>query len=313
MNTSIRPGVYPTMITPFTNENSIDYDAVDALVEYYAEAGCDGIFALCQSSEIFFMSDDEKRALMKRIYATNGKRMQIVASSHTAEDLPTQIKQLAMMAEEGADASVIILNRTARSYESEDKCRRSIEKILNALPDVRFGIYECPYPYKRVASPELIRWCAQTGRIVFIKDTCCRVAQLEAKQKAANGTPLTIFNANTATLLDSMRLGVKGYSGVMANFHADLYVALIRLFKAEDPLAEDLQAFLTMASWIENQLYPVNAKAYRLMMGMNIGLHTRAKDPSLWNATFDSELRQLQRMEQCWRERLATCEMSKGV
>jgi len=301
------------MITPFDSGNAIDYGAVDELVEYYAASGCDGIFALCQSSEIFFLSDEEKRSLMKHIYAVNKGRMQLVASSHTAEDLPAQIRQLGMMAEEGADASVIILNRTARSYESEDVCRSNIEKILNALPDVRFGVYECPYPYKRVASPELIRWCAQTGRIVFIKDTCCRVEQLEVKQKAANGTPLTIYNANTATLLDSMKLGVKGYSGVMANFHADLYVALIRLFKAGNPLAEDLQAFLTTASWIENQLYPVNAKVYRRMLGMHIGPHTRARDPSLWNATFDSELRQLLRMERHWRERVATCEGQRGV
>jgi len=305
VNASIRPGIYPTMITPFTDSNTIDMEAVDSLVEYYAATECDGIFALCQSSEIFFLSEDEKRALMKRVYAANKGRMQIVASSHTADDLQTQIKQLAMMAEEGADASVIILNRTARSYESEDVAKANMEKILNALPDIRFGIYECPYPYKRVASPELIKWCADTGRIVFIKDTCCRTAELKAKQEAANGTPLTIYNANTATLLESMKLGIEGYSGIMANFHADLYVELVRLFKAGDPLAEALQGFLTMTSWIENQLYPVNAKVYRKMLGMNIGKHTRSKDPSLWNPTFDSELRQMYILEQEWRERLA--------
>ncbi len=305
MADSIRPGVYPTMITPFTDDNELDMGAVDALVEYYAECGCAGIFALCQSSEIFFMSDDEKRALMKRVSAANRGRMQLVASAHTAEDIQTQIKQLAMVGECGADAAVIILNRTARSYESEDVCKRSIERILNALPDMRFGMYESPYPYKRVASPELIKFCADTGRIVFIKDTTCRVAALKAKRQAAEGTPLMIFNANTATLLDSLRAGISGFSGVMANFHADLYVALMRLHAAGDPLADKLQAFLTMASWIENQLYPVNAKAYRRMLGMDIGIHTRSKDVSQWNPTFESELRQLHALECEWRERVA--------
>lgn len=301
---AIRPGIYPTMITPFTDGNEIDMEAVDALVEYYADCGCDGIFALCQSSEIFFLSDEEKRALMKRVYAANRGRMQLVASAHTADDAQAQIRQLALMAECGADASVIILNRTARSYEGEDACKRSIERILSALPDVRFGIYECPYPYKRVASPELIKWCADTGRIVFIKDTCCRLDELKAKQAAASGTPLTIYNANTATLLDSLRAGLCGYSGIMANFHADLYVKLMQLHKKGDPLADELQAFLTMASWIENQLYPVNAKAYRRMLGMHMGINTRSKDVSLWNPTFESELKQLYMAEQHWRERL---------
>ena len=304
MTNSIRPGIYPTMITPYTDDNRIDMAAVDQLVEYYAETGCDGIFALCQSSEIFFLSEEEKRALMRRVYRTNDGRMQLVASAHTASDLPTGVRQLGMMAEEGADAAVIILNRTAEQAESEDVVKANIERILNALPDVRFGIYECPYPYKRVASPDLIHWCAQTGRIVFLKDTCCRTAQLKEKQIAANGTPLTIYNANTATLLESMRLGIQGYSGIMANFHADLYVELMRLFQAGDPLADELQAFLTTASWIEDQLYPVNAKVYRHMHGMNIGMQTRAKDISLWNATFDSSLKQLNLLEEAWRERL---------
>ncbi len=306
MMQSIRSGVYPTMITPYTKDNVLDLNAVDQLVEYYAECGCDGIFALCLSSEIFHLSDAEKRTLLRRVMSANAGRMQIVASGHTADDLDGQIRQLAMVAEEGADAAVIILNRTAAKEANEDACRRHMEKLLNALPDVRFGIYECPYPYKRVASPDLIRWCAQTGRIVFIKDTCCDLDSLGRKQEAVKGTPLKIFNANTATLLDSMRLGVEGFSGIMANFHADLYIRLINMMRAGDPAAETLQAYLTMASWIENMLYPVCAKAYRAMLGMDITTVTRTKDVSAWTPTNASELRQLHTLEHAVRSRLLT-------
>ena len=304
MMQSIRSGVYPTMITPYTKDNMLDLDAVGQLVEYYAQCDCEGIFALCLSSEIFHLSDEEKRTLLRSVLSVNAGRMQIVASGHTADDLNSQIRQLAMTVEEGADAAVMILNRTAKPDESEDVCRHNIEKLLNALPDVRFGIYECPYPYKRVASPELMRWCAQTGRIVFIKDTCCDLASIQAKQQAVQGTPLKIFNANTATLLASMRLGVEGVSGIMANFHADLYTLLIRLMKADDPAAETLQAYLTMASWIENMLYPVCAKAYRALQGMSITTVTRTKDASAWTATNAAEIQQLHTLEQAVRSRL---------
>ncbi len=304
MDEKIRAGVYPTMITPYKDNDTLDMDAVDGLVEYYAACKCDGIFALCQSSEIFFLSEEEKIALMKRVYAANRGRMQLVASSHTADDLPTQIKQLGTMAEWGADACVMILNRIARQEESEDVCKRNIEAILNALPGVLFGIYESPYPYKRLASPELLKWCAQTDRIVFLKDTSCRVDDLRAKQAAVEGSNLTIYNANTATLLDSLRLGVCGYSGVMGNFHPDLYVHLLRLHHENNPLADELQAFLTMASWAEKQPYPVNAKYYRQMQGMDIQIHSRSNDASLWNPTLASELRQMLLLENLWRDRL---------
>ena len=36
--------------------------------------------------------------------------------------------------------------------------------------------------------------------------------------EAVRGSQLKIFNANSATLLDSMKFGISGFSGVMANF-----------------------------------------------------------------------------------------------
>lgn len=302
--TNAYPYVFPTMITPYTDDNRIDYEAVEALVEYYAEKKCDGIFALCQSSEIFYLSEDEKREIMKRIMDVNKGRMKIVASSHTACDINTQIKQLGAMADLGADASVIITNRLADPHDSDDVFKRNMEIIMKALPDVKFGLYECPYPYKRIVSAELTRWCADTGRVFFVKDTTCDVKAIKAKIEAAQGTPMSIYNANSATLLESLKVGARGFSGVMANFHADLYVSLINMYKAGDPRAEELQAFLTLSSFIEGHLYPVCAKAYRKMLGMNIGIHSRAYDAANWNPTLDSEIRQLFLLETLVRERL---------
>lgn len=50
---NIPDGVYPTMVTPFTEENKVDYNGVLELLNWYSEKGVDGIFAICQSSEIF--------------------------------------------------------------------------------------------------------------------------------------------------------------------------------------------------------------------------------------------------------------------
>lgn len=295
---SVRPGVYPTMITPYTDDNRVDLEAAAALVDFYAQNGCDGVFALCQSSEIFFLSDEEKRALMRAVAGANKGRMQLVASAHTAWDIQTQIRQLASMAENGADACVIILNRAAAQDEGEDVVRRNIEALLEALPDLSFGVYECPYPYKRMASTELLRWLARTGRVLFFKDTCCLAGLLAERQEAVAGTPLKLFNANTATLLDSLRQGIVGYSGVMANVHPDLYAALFRLHRAGSPDADGLQGFLTMASWVENRCYPVCAKYYHREFGVPMTLRSRVVQRSAWNATLEAEVRALRGWEE---------------
>ena len=65
MKKTIPDGVYPTMVTPFTEDNKIAYHAVEARIGWYAEKGVDGIFAICQSSEIFFLSFEERLELLR--------------------------------------------------------------------------------------------------------------------------------------------------------------------------------------------------------------------------------------------------------
>ena len=61
---TIPNGVYPTMITPFTEDNKIDYNAVEQLLGWY-DGKVDGVFAVCQSSEMFCLSFEERLELMR--------------------------------------------------------------------------------------------------------------------------------------------------------------------------------------------------------------------------------------------------------
>jgi len=292
------------MVTPFTRDNQIDYDAAAQIVEYYAACGCDGIFALCLSSEIFQLTDKESTSLLRFIVKANKRRMSLVASGHTACDINAQIRQLENMAECGAQETVLILNRLAMDTQSEDVVRRNAEKIFKALPDVRFGVYECPYPYKRLASNDLIKWFADTGRVGFFKDTCCDLSLIRQRIDVMKGTEMMLFNANSSTLLPSLQAGAAGFSGVMGNFHADLYVMLHKLHAADDHRAKTLQAFLSLASLMETRLYPVNAKYHFTLTGIDMTLATRCVDLLGWKSVYEDEIRYLYQMEEICRKEL---------
>ena len=131
------------------------------------------------------------------------------------------------------------------------------KKILDNMdPNVPLGFYECPYPYKRLLTPETISWCASTGRFYFLKDTCCDIAQIRKKLEVIEGSNLKLYNANTTTLLESMWEGAAGFCGVMDN--------------------------------------PVNAK-YHLseVEGLHVTLNSRTKDKSGLTETFKEEVRDL--------------------
>lgn len=286
-------GIYPTMITPYTTDNKIDYNAVEQLLAWYAERGVDGIFAICQSSEIFFLSFEERLELLKFIMAHKPANTAIVASGHVADDLDRQIYEAKAFADTGIDAYVFISNRFASPDESDDVLLKNMERAADALPEISLGVYECPHPYKRLLTPYILQKMAQTGKYQFLKDTCCDLTQLKQKLDAVKGTDLKIFNANSATLLDSLKLGCAGFSGVMANFHPEIYAKLYKIYKDDPAKAEILQDFIGFFSVAECQCYPVNAKYYLSLEGLDINPDSRSRSKAELTPSRQAEIRQM--------------------
>ena len=139
-----------------------------------------------------------------------------------------------------------------------------------------------------------LRWCAESGRFRFMKDTCCDEKLLESRLQALQGSRLKLFNANTTTFLSSLRAGAAGFSGVMLNFHPELYGWLLRHWQDSPAEAEQLQAFLTVFSFIERQAYPVNAKYHLSQLeGVLKSDYTRVKHREIMTDTFRLEVRQM--------------------
>ena len=274
----ISDGVWVTMVTPFTKDGKeIDYPAVERLVNWYIEQGVDGLFAVCQSSEMFYLSREERRKLGKFVVEKAAGRVPVVVSGHVSEDLEEQIAELRDSRDSGAQAVVLVSNRLAAPEESDEVWKERAQKILDAIPDCVFGIYECPYPYKRLMTPELLKWCASTGRFAFIKDTCCDLEQMKEKLEAISGSSIKLFNANSATILESMRMGAAGFCGVMANFHPRIYLELTHNWKGNRQRAEMCQHFATVTSFCELQMYPICAKYHLNLCGVPMELAGRVK------------------------------------
>ena len=287
-------GVWPVMLTPFTDDNEVDYEALGKLVDWYIENGAAGLFADCQSSEMFYLSLEERIKIAQFVKKQSDGRVPVVASGHISDKLEDQINELNAVAAAGVDAVILISNRLAKEDEDDTVWLENLKKIIQELPEnLPLGFYECPYPYKRIISPELLKWCAETGRFYFIKDTSCDLNNMEQKLKAIKGSHLKLFNANSSTLLETLQIGAAGFSGVMANFHPDLYVWLCRNYKKYPEKARKLADFLTLASMIERQVYPVNAKYAQLKYGNFQSIYTRTKNMDLLNKTAKLEVDQL--------------------
>ena len=279
-------GSWPVMLTPFTDSNEVDYEALKELVDWYIKNGVSGLFAVCQSSEMFYLSLEERIKYAKKTVEFAAGRVPVIASGHVSEKMEDQIEELNAIAETGVDAVILITNRLAKEDEDDsvwiDNCKKILDNIDAKIP---LGFYECPYPYKRLLSPETISWCASTGRFYFLKDTCCDINQIKEKLNVIKGSNLRLYNANTTTLLESMKEGAAGFCGVMDNFHPQLYTWLCDNYK--DKKAVEVSDFLTVASLIERQHYPVNAK-YHLseIENLHMTINSRVKNKEGLTDTF---------------------------
>lgn len=271
MNFEATYGVYPTMITPYRKNGEVDDTAVEALTEWYWKRGCDGIFADCQSSEIQFLTLDERvnilHTVIRKVHALaeqdpSRPRMTVVASGHVSDGFEDQVRELNAIAAEKPDALILISNRMDIANTSDEAWIADTGRLIAELPaEMPLGIYECPKPYKRLLSEKMLRWCVENGRFYFVKDTCCDADLIRSRLNICKGSHLKLFNANAQTLLETVRAGVYGYCGVMANFHPDLYTRLLKgdLNSADASLLQD---FLGLAATVEGQTYPCCAKYY---------------------------------------------------
>jgi len=269
--------IFTTMITPYKKDGSVDLEVAKKYVDWYFEQGITGIFSVCQSSEIFYLSLEEKIALNKVVYnhakaleKKNGRKFTVVSSGHTSNTIEEQAKELCAVYESGTDALILITNRLDPENKGDDVFIENTEKLLNLLPtEAKLGFYECPYPYKRLITPRILDWCLSTNRFYYMKDTCCDASVISERCRQLKGSNLKLLNANCQTLLESMQNGGNGYCGIMCNFHPKLYSWLGKNYKSEPEKAKLIQSLIGILGFTEAGLpYPLTAKYHMNLCGI---------------------------------------------
>ncbi|WP_129138644.1 dihydrodipicolinate synthase family protein [Modicisalibacter coralii] len=272
-------GIIPVMLTPFTAQGGIDWQGYRALIEWYLANGAQALFAVCQSSEMQYLSIDERVSLARFTAETVKGRVPVVASGHVSASLAEQKRELGAMVDTGVDGLVLVTNRLAPEGGTDGVFRDNLAVLLDHLPsDMTLGLYECPAPFRRLLSDDELRYCADTGRFSLLKDVSCDLATVTRRVALTEGTPLAINNANAAIAWPALQAGASGFCGVFNNIHPDLYRWLADHGHEHPEFAEELAVFLVLAAQTEPMGYPKLAKRYHQRIGTIQSDHCRAID-----------------------------------
>ena len=128
---------FTTMITPYKSDGSVDYETAEKYVRWYYDAGLTGIFSVCQSSEIFYLSLEERIKLNQCVYnaakkleKSGNRKFTVVSSGHVSDSMDDQVRELNEIYASGTDAIIMITNRLDPSNSGDDEFIKNAEKII---------------------------------------------------------------------------------------------------------------------------------------------------------------------------------------
>lgn len=277
---TVAHGAVPVLLTPFTNEGSVDYIALDELVEFNIRAGVSALFTDCLSSEVFQLSDEERVELADRVTRQANGRVAVVAGGNFGDTLEQQAKHLQAVYEAGADAAVVLVSNLPQADDITGQLLR-----LTELTDIPLGLYECPHPTHRMLNDEQVGILADTGRYVFMKDTTASLSMCVKKQQRAAGSPLRIFQANFRFTPTTLREGGFGHCGVIANPCPELCAAYCDPAITDEVYRQQIfDRMLVLHDLMMSCCYPASAKYILQRRGLSITTMTRTNPPDAFTA-----------------------------
>ena len=268
-------GVWPVLVTPFDKNGKIDLGCYRELVEWYLENGVAGLFASCLTSEMFHLEESERLALVRATVEQTRGRVPVGATGSLGPDRESHVRLSRALADAGVDAVV---------YTPPTFCENeaSLEKYFMGMTeevDADLGLYECPRPTKRLLPPEMVHRLALTERFGPYKETSCSLPGIVAKVRAAEGTSLSVMQANNALMIDAGRAGALGFIGLVANVVPRLAVAVWDKIQHPEE-AQPLHDLMCLVETMIMRSHPLATKYLLAKQGLPILVTARAGDTS---------------------------------
>lgn len=260
-------GIFPALLTPFTNENKINEKALQALVKMNIEKGVDGFYVGGSTAEAFLLTLEERMYILDLVTAeTNGKCAIISHIGCISEDQAITLGKHAEKA--GVDAiSSIPPFYYGFSFEEIRNYYYGLANNIN-LPVI---IYNFPSNSGVTLNMDNMGEFFCDGRFIGLKHTSSDLFTLErVKQKYSN---VTIYNGYDEIFLAGLIMGADGGIGSTYNFMAEKFIKIRKLFR-ENKINE-AQKIMTSANEIIKVLIKVGVlpgeKEILNMMGLGFG------------------------------------------
>jgi 4-hydroxy-tetrahydrodipicolinate synthase len=302
----------PVMITPYSSNLKIDFGALSKLIDFYLASGAKGLFANCLSSEMYQLDAAERLALARHVVKHVNGAFPVVATGSFGTTNDERAEFARKMYDTGINAVILITSHFAEKEENDAVLINNLEKFFSLTGSIPMGTYECPSPYKRIISPEVLRFLLSTNRLIYHKDTTLDLEKIKVKIDLAKNSKLEFYDAHTPNAMYSLQLGAKGLSTIAGNFYPEIFAWMCE--HANNPERKEdvqwIQSELTRTDAIIGQGYPISAKYFLQKRGLSIEPLSRTAKAPL-TASQKQSLDEIYKVLPHWHERLGIGQLPK--
>ena len=276
--TSPPQGFVPVCLMLYREDGQIDYPALTRLIHWYLDHGAVGIFANCYSSEMLFLTDEERIAHVQHIVRTDDEHVPVYAGGGFGDSVDAKVDFIHRMADTGTTGVVLITNLLCEENDSEDRFTGVVHQIMQQTESIPLGFYECPVPYRREVSPAFYRHFLPSGRFGYCKDTSCDRFSIGEKLAVVCQMNATLYEAHSPHAVTSLRAGARGMSCITGNYMPDVIAWLCNHYNDPNKTreVERVQQVLTNLDSVFHRDYPLAVRLFLSLCGMGNRVYSRS-------------------------------------
>lgn len=258
-------GIFPALVTPFTADDTIDFDLFEKNLLAQVEAGITGVIVAGSLGEASTLTRAEKNELVKFARKTLDKSLPVVLC--IAEQSTAEAVSIAKEAESiGADGLMVLPPMRYKADDNETVAYFSTIAKNTSLP---LMIYNNPVDYKIEVTLDMFEQLSAYPNIQAIKESTRDVSNV-TRIFNRFGDRFKVFCGVDTLIMEEVMLGADGVVGGLVDAFPKETVAIFNLVKAGR-----YQEALTIYRWylplLELDIHPKlvqNIKLAATLMGI---------------------------------------------
>ena len=256
-------GCATALITPFKN-GSIDWDALDQLVESQIAAGISALVAAGTTGEPATMTWEEHIAVIRRVVEVTNHRIPVIAG--TGSNSTLEAMEAAKQAEAiGADAQLLVTPYYNKTSQAGLVAHFTAVADCSSLP---VYVYNVPSRTGINISPAALKQIVSHPKVVAVKEANSDVAQAMEKLRLC-GSDAVFYSGNDDLVLPLMACGYQGVISVVSNVMPEEMVRMTSLaLKGDNKGAAEIQLrLMPFINALFSETSPIPVKAAMAMLG----------------------------------------------